>query len=202
MLSTPSRVRGATSTSWTPPLLPWRSRGRGQAPPGAAEGAPRRTPWTCSSRVAVGGAAAGSGGGGGGAGAIGRIKSAWTVSGSAEKSYWCLAAVTSPPLSRFGDADTRASRSRTSCSSSARPALAMRGGGAGSGGSTYGGLRGRSCGMNSLRSPSVHVSSSGRSMPRPGIAVENDSVAPLQSSPVDCTTTAAVSTRSWPRAAA
>jgi hypothetical protein len=34
------------------------------------------------------------------------------------------------------------------------------------------------------------------------MAVENDSAASVQSSPLDCSTTAAVSTRSWPRAAA
>ena len=72
--------------------------------------------------------------------------------------------------------------------------------GNGGGGSTTGGRRARSWGTNSLRSPSVQVSSSGRSIPRPGIAVDSSSVASVQSSPVACSTTAAVSTRIWPRA--
>ena len=54
--------------------------------------------------------------------------------------------------------------------------------------------------MNSLFSPSVQVKSSGRSIPRPGIAVDSSRTVSVQSSPVVCSTTAAVSTRICPRA--
>jgi hypothetical protein len=94
-----------------------------------------------------------------------------------------------------------ASRARTiSASSTPLSAALERAAGTGSGVSAGGARRGRSCGMNSLFSPSVQVKSSGRSIPRPGIAVDSSRTVSVQSSPVVCSTTAAVSTRICPRA--